>query len=139
MRFKRGMTLGVRGMVLNERNEVFLIKHSYSPGWGLPGGGVEVGQIFYDALVTELKEEGNIDVAREPKLFGVYLNKNTSNRDHVALFIVRDFKQDALPKPNNEIVAHGWFEVTNLPHDTMRGTKERLKEVIECEPVSYYW
>ncbi len=39
-RFARGMTLGVRAVVLNGENRVFLVKHSYVTGWHLPGGGV---------------------------------------------------------------------------------------------------
>src|ERR1700759_5378112 len=37
-RVVRGMTLGVRGVVLDSDNKVFLVKHSYVAGWHLPGG-----------------------------------------------------------------------------------------------------
>ena len=43
-RTRRGMTLGVRGLVTNEAGEVLLIKHTYLAGWYLPGGGVERGE-----------------------------------------------------------------------------------------------
>src|ERR1700735_1920813 len=49
-RFARGMTLGVRAVVLDGDTRVFLVKHSYVSGWHLPGGGVEVGESFHDAL-----------------------------------------------------------------------------------------
>ena len=42
------MTLGVRGVVLDGEDRVFLVKHSYVAGWHLPGGGVEVGETFLE-------------------------------------------------------------------------------------------
>ena len=38
--FTRGMTMGVRCVVVNERLEVLLVKHAYGGGWNLPGGGL---------------------------------------------------------------------------------------------------
>ncbi|MFZ0763994.1 MAG: NUDIX domain-containing protein, partial [Bradyrhizobium sp.] len=96
-RFARGMTLGVRGVVLDAENRVFLVKHSYISGWHLPGGGVETGETFREALQRELVEEGRIELVGEPALFGVYLNSHISRRDHVAVYLVRQFRQDRLP------------------------------------------
>ncbi len=48
-RLTRSITFGVRAAVLTEAGEVFLIRHTYVPGWQLPGGGVEVGETALQA------------------------------------------------------------------------------------------
>jgi len=138
-RFARGATLGVRAMVIDGTGRVFLIKHSYLPGWHLPGGGVETGETVATAMARELLEEGNIKLAGEPKLHGVFHNNRVSRRDHVAMFIVRDFVQEAPPVPDHEIVEHGFFAVGALPEDTSRATRARIAEVFEGVAVSEVW
>ena len=138
-RFARGMTLGVRAVVLDGENRVFLVKHSYVSGWHLPGGGVETGETLREALTRELMEEGKIELVGDPALFGVYLNSHVSRRDHVALYLVRHFRQERLPEPNREIVESGFFEMRALPAETTRGTRLRLSEVIENRPPSQTW
>jgi 8-oxo-dGTP pyrophosphatase MutT (NUDIX family) len=130
-RFARGMTLGVRGVVLDGDNRVFLVKHSYVSGWHLPGGGVDVGESFRAALARELMEEGRIELLGEPKLHGVFFNSHVSRRDHVAIYVVRHYRQDRLPEPNREIVGCGFFAAAALPADTTAGTRLRIAEVLE--------
>jgi 8-oxo-dGTP pyrophosphatase MutT (NUDIX family) len=130
-RFARGMTLGVRAVVLDGDNRVFLVKHSYVTGWHLPGGGVEVGETFRDALRRELAEEAGIELLAEPALHGLFFNSHVSRRDHVAVYLIRHFRQDRLPEPNHEIVACGFFEARALPADTTEGTRLRISEVLE--------
>jgi 8-oxo-dGTP pyrophosphatase MutT (NUDIX family) len=138
-RFARGMTLGVRAVVLDGDDRVFLVKHSYVSGWHLPGGGVEVGETFLDALRRELLEEGRIELRDEPVLHGIFFNGHVSRRDHVAIYLVRHFSQDRLPKPNREIIACGFFAATALPDDTTRGTRQRISEVLEAKPKIATW
>jgi ADP-ribose pyrophosphatase YjhB (NUDIX family) len=130
-RFARGMTLGVRGVVLDGDNRVFLVRHSYVSGWHLPGGGVEVGESFRDALDRELMEEGRIELTGEPVLHGVFFNSHVSRRDHVAVYVIRQFRQAGLPEPNREIVDCGFFAAAALPPDATEGTRLRIAEVLE--------
>ena len=138
-RFARGMTLGVRAVVLDRDDRVFLVKHSYVSGWHLPGGGVEVGETFFDALRRELVEEGRIELAGEPALHGLFLNSHVSRRDHVAVYLVRQFRQDRLAEPNREIIACGFFDVAALPAETTTGTRLRISEVLEGKAPIATW
>ncbi|MGJ4945294.1 NUDIX domain-containing protein [Bradyrhizobium sp. HKCCYLS1011] len=130
-RFARGMTLGVRAVVLDADHRVFLVKHSYVAGWHLPGGGVEVGESFVEALERELLEEGRIALSGEAILHGIFLNSHVSRRDHVAVYIVKNFTQDRLPEPNHEIIASGFFAADALPEETTLGTRLRIAEVLQ--------
>jgi 8-oxo-dGTP pyrophosphatase MutT (NUDIX family) len=138
-RFARGMTLGVRAVVLDGNNRVFLVKHSYVSGWHLPGGGVEVGETFAEALRRELVEEAGIEFTGEAALHGLFLNSHVSRRDHVAVYLVRQFRQDRLPEPNHEIIACGFFDVGALPAETTTGTRLRISEVLEGKAPIATW
>jgi 8-oxo-dGTP pyrophosphatase MutT (NUDIX family) len=138
-RFARGMTLGVRALVVDGEGRIFLVKHSYVSGWHLPGGGVEVGETLLEAVARELREEGNIDVTEPPLLHGMFFNDRDSQRDHVALFVVRAFHQAAAPVPDHEIVAHGFFPIDAMPNDTTPATRARIIEVLGGAPVSERW
>jgi 8-oxo-dGTP pyrophosphatase MutT (NUDIX family) len=138
-RVTRGLTLGVRAIVIDGNDRVFLIKHTYAPGWQLPGGGVEAGETVLEALARELKEEGNIVLTAPPRLHGVFFNAGVSRRDHVILFVVRDFHQPEPPKPDHEIVAHGFFPIGDLPGDTVASVRSRLAEAMMGVPLSQRW
>lgn len=138
-RFARGMTLGVRAVVVDDAGRVFLVRHTYVTGWYLPGGGVEVGQTFREALEMELREEGRIALTGEPVLHGVFLNDHVSVRDHVVVYVVRDFHQDRVPEPNKEIAETGFFALNALPADTTEGTRQRLAEIFDGKPVIPTW
>ena len=138
-RFARGLTIGVRAAIFDGDGRVFLVKHSYVAGWHLPGGGVEPGETLMAGLARELREEGNIELLGPPKLHGIYFNRRVSRRDHVALYVVRSFRQSAPPQPNREIVAHGFYAPEALPEDTTRATRERIAELLAGRAAAEIW
>jgi 8-oxo-dGTP pyrophosphatase MutT (NUDIX family) len=138
-RFSRAATMGARAMVIDGAGRIFLVKHSYVDGWHLPGGGVETGETLLGALARELAEEGNIQLTGPPVLHGMFFNGRVSRRDHVALYVVREFRQEGMPQPNHEIVAHGFFAPDALPEDTGRATRARVAEVLRGAAVSELW
>jgi ADP-ribose pyrophosphatase YjhB (NUDIX family) len=133
------MTLGVRGVVLDDRNRVFLIRHTYVPGWHLPGGGVETGETALDALTRELREEACIAVDGPPALAGVYFNRRVSRRDHVLVYVIRHFTVLEEKQPDREIAEAGFFSLDRLPEGTTEATRRRLAEILEGQPLSPTW
>ena len=125
--------------MLDGEGRVFLVRHTYVTGWHLPGGGVEAGETFLEALRRELMEEGRIELPAEPDLHGVFFNSHVSRRDHVAVYVVRQFRQDRLPEPNREIVACGFFAADALPADTTEGTRLRIAEVLDGKKPIATW
>src|SRR5579871_2327596 len=85
----RPMTLGVRAIVADADERVLLVRHGYVSGWHFPGGGVETG---VEAMARELEEEAMVAIDGPPLLHGLFLNTQTTRRDHVAVYLVRSFQ-----------------------------------------------
>jgi 8-oxo-dGTP pyrophosphatase MutT (NUDIX family) len=137
---RRPMTFGVRGLIHDAATDsVFLIRHTYVPGWQLPGGGVERGETALEALAREVHEEANIVLDGPPELRSLHFNRHASPRDHVALFVIRSFSQPSPKLPDMEIAEAGFFRRGELPELTTPGTRRRIAEVLEGEPASPYW
>jgi 8-oxo-dGTP pyrophosphatase MutT (NUDIX family) len=136
--FSRGMTLGVRAACFDAEGRVFLVRHTYVPGWHLPGGGVERGETALQALVKELREEGNLEMTAAPSLFQVYFNGRISGRDHVLLYRV-DVAQTAPRGADREIADCGFFDPASLPDGVTDATRRRLAELSGEAEVSHHW
>jgi ADP-ribose pyrophosphatase YjhB (NUDIX family) len=104
----------------------------------MPGGGVERRETVEQALIKELREEGNLVMTSRPQLFHVYFNTSASKRDHV-LFYKTTVEQTAPFKPNFEIVETGFFALDALPAETTLATLRRLAELKGETPPSHFW
>jgi ADP-ribose pyrophosphatase YjhB (NUDIX family) len=138
-RLSRGLTLGAQGAVIDAEGRILLIRHTYHPGWHFPGGGVERMETVETALTRELDEEAGVELTGKPELFGVYANFRLFPNDHVALFLVRNWRQARAAKPNFEIAELAMFARDALPADINPSTARRIAEIFDGTPRDPMW
>ena len=129
-RLARGLTLGVRGLVLDDEGRVLLVQHTYVPGWYLPGGGVERGETAHAALARELREEAGVRVLGAVSLVSLHSNHLRHPGDHVLVYRVHAW-EPCPASAQGEIHAVAWFAPDALPPDITPATRRRLAEALE--------
>ncbi|NJM30642.1 MAG: NUDIX domain-containing protein [Rhizobiales bacterium] len=134
----RGLTIGTRTVVFDAGGQVLLVRHSYSPGWQFPGGGVERGETVYAAAIRELREEAAVEALETPVLYGIFDASHQFPGDHVCCFIVRNFTRGDW-KPSSEIADARFFATSSIPEDATNGTKRRLAEIAGGAEISPFW
>ncbi len=138
-RLTRGLTLGAQGVVLTRENKVLLVRHGYRPGWFFPGGGVERHETLQDALLREVEEETCVVPTGPAEFHGLFANIERFPGDHIAVFVVRQWQRDSIPKPNAEIAEQDFFDPGALPTATDSGTRRRLAEILDGQPPARHW
>jgi ADP-ribose pyrophosphatase YjhB (NUDIX family) len=137
-RFSRSVTLGVRGVACDEAGRVLLVRHTYTKGWHLPGGGVEHRETAADAVVREMAEEGGVQAVSTPRLIGFYANHANFANDHIALYRIDSWRPCA-PKRDAEIAERNFFPIDALPEDITPGTRRRIAEIFHAAPIGATW
>lgn len=125
--------------MLTPDNQVLLVRHTYRPGWHFPGGGVEKNETIETALRRELQEEAGILIEGRPALFGIFSHHDQFPGDHIALYIIRNWRQPRVPPPSREIAEQGFFSPSRLPDGTHASTAARVNEIIEGRQPAEVW
>lgn len=138
-RWQRPMTLGARGIVVDGQGRVLLVRQTYAKGWIFPGGGVEPRETIATSMARELDEEAGVGVIGTPELLGIYSNEAVFPGDHVAVYVIRQWRQLRPMVPNREIAELGFFAIDALPDGTTDGTRCRIEEMHGQRPRRELW
>jgi ADP-ribose pyrophosphatase YjhB (NUDIX family) len=100
----------VAGILTNKKNELLLVNHKKNGRsyWLLPGGGVEHGESFHEALKREFMEELSMELDKIGDLFLVHDTVYPGKERHIVnLYFTVTAKKDAILKVNPEEVLSG--------------------------------
>lgn len=125
---RRPQTLGVRAIVLDDRDRVLLVRHTYVNGWYLPGGGVKRRETPAESALRELREETAVIATAPPQLLGAYGSFRRQHSDYVLVYVVRDWRRETW-RPNLEIAECAFFPLDGLPEGVSPATVRRLEEL----------
>ncbi len=109
--FQNQFLVGVTGIILNDKHEILLFKHTYRQhSWSLPGGYMKSGEHPAEALEREIKEESGFVVSVD-KSFKTRTDRTSSRLDlcYLGLFIGGEFKK------SEEVSDYGFFSQDKMP------------------------
>lgn len=109
--FQDQFLIGVTGIILNDKNEILLFKHTYrQTEWGLPGGYIKAKEHPQEALEREIEEESGFVVSADEEL-KIRTDRDTARVDicFVGKFIGGEFRKSA------EVTEAKFFAFDDLP------------------------
>lgn len=107
-------TAGVAVAMSDGRGSVFLVSHSYSKGWGLPGGLMARGESPAETATREIHEELGLVMSFHDNALVV----RTPGRAHFNFIFTSLVEQSRTPSAaveSPEITDCGWFSLNELP------------------------
>lgn len=123
----RPVRIGVRVLMFKD-DAVWLVRHTYVPGWHLPGGGPKRGETIEQAARREMFEETGAQ-GGVLSLIGVYTNFIQWKTDHSTVFLCTDFEVSG--RPDAEIAEVRKFPLNELPQDVFPSHRLRLEDLRE--------
>lgn len=122
--------LTMRGIVKNENGEILLLKrhpqsHYGANKWELPGGKVDKGEFFDEALVREIKEETGLD--GKPGDFYEAIQEDYFHKRTVQIIMyLKDIEGDV--KISNEHIDYIWTPVEKIKDLEITDALKKLLE-----------
>lgn len=103
--------IGVTGIILNEKKELLLFKHTYRlHAWSLPGGYLKAKEHPAEGLEREIEEETGLIVSIDKEI-KIRTDRDTARLDicYMGTLIGGEFR------PSGEVSEIGFFTFENLP------------------------
>ena len=138
--FRASPVIGVDAFVLNDNDELLLIKRKDNQHWALPGGISEIGNTFSETDIRELWEEAGLR-GRAEKLLGVFDARlwGTTAKVHLINIVFYVICSELIPSPGIETLDAKFFPKDNLPQPLHPGHDRRIPKCIELLDQNAYF
>lgn len=121
------LTWGVRLMLIRN-DDIVLIRHTYRPGWYIPGGGLKRRETFHTAAHREAREETGATLG-ELVFWSVYSDLMGDTSAHEVVFLCKEFELSG--NTDHEIAECRFFPLQNLPPGTNRGVRKCVQQYLD--------
>jgi ADP-ribose pyrophosphatase YjhB (NUDIX family) len=131
--------VGATLLVLNQDNQLLMIKRTDNKCWGVPGGAMELGENLENTVRRETQEEIDLEI-RNLELFGVYSGQelyykypNGAEVYNVSVvYLTRDVSETIKVNPD-EHSEYRYFDIQNLPTEISPPIKPILRDLASRE------
>jgi 8-oxo-dGTP pyrophosphatase MutT (NUDIX family) len=133
-RHVKAIRASVAAVIFDRRGRILLQQRSDGGQWGLPGGGVEIGETVAEAVVREVREETGLRVTPK-RIVGVYSNPKLQvvryPDGNVWQYVTTCFEctvRGGRFTTCDETLALDWFDPARLPKTVLRNHRVRIRD-----------
>lgn len=134
--------VGATLLVLNQDNQLLMIKRTDNRCWGVPGGAMELGESLENTVKRETQEEIGINV-KDLELFGVYSGQelyyqypNGAEVYNVSVVYITRNVSEVIKVNLDEHSEYKYFDVHNLPAEISPPIKPILRDLASKESLT---
>jgi ADP-ribose pyrophosphatase YjhB (NUDIX family) len=128
----------VNVVVVNDADEILMIRRSDNDNWAVPGGAIDLGESVAQAAVRETREESGIDceitgvvgIYSDPKHVILYTSNGEARQEFSIVLTARPLTGQ--PTPSSESSEVRWVPVSAVRKYTMdRSMRIRIEDYLE--------
>ena len=136
---------GTNAVLLNDSNQVLLHKRSDNGAWGLPGGGMEIGETAEQCVIRETFEETGLHVAVK-RLVGVYSDPKSYSilrypSGYMVHYVIMVFEVEQIGgqlQISEESTDLRFFDLDKLPGGIAPSARIRINDTLSGQLEAFY-